>query len=125
MRSTEYRLTHAAGRGKAASLMRATWAIQFSESRGNIAMSIPEGFDNEKIAEAALAILSLSRMSDQYGVTAWKGIDWDVMNLLFEKGWISDPVGKQKSVGVSEEGINLADQFLEKYFGKQTKSSTL
>ena len=80
-------------------------------------MSIPEDLDYEKIAETALAILSLSRMVEPYGVTAWKGIDWDVMNLLHEKGWISDPVGKQKSVGISEEGLELADQFLEKYFG--------
>jgi len=81
-------------------------------------MSLPENLDHEKIAESALAILSLSRMVESYGVTAWKGIDWDVMNLIYEKGWISNPVGKQKSVGISEEGIELADQFLEKYFGK-------
>jgi hypothetical protein len=80
-------------------------------------MSLPEKLDHEKIAEAALAILSLSRMVEPYGVTAWKGIDWDVMNLLYEKGWISNPVGKQKSVGITEEGIELADEFLEKYFG--------
>jgi hypothetical protein len=80
-------------------------------------MPIPGNLDQNKVAEAALAILSLSRMVDPYGVSAWKGIDWDVMNLLFEKGWISDPVGKQKSVGISDEGIKLADQFLEKYFG--------
>ncbi len=80
-------------------------------------MPIPEELDQDKLAEVALAILSLSRMGTTYGATAWKGIDWDVMNLLFEKGWISDPVGKQKSVGISAEGIKLADQFLEKYFG--------
>ena len=80
-------------------------------------MSIPENLDQDKIAEAALAILSLSRITEPYGVRAWKGIDWDVMNLLFEKGWISDPVGKQKSVGISDEGIQLADHFLDKYFG--------
>lgn len=80
-------------------------------------MSLPEELDHEKIAEATLAILSLSRMVKPYGVTAWKGIDWDVMSLLYEKGWISDPVGKQKSVGITEEGIKLADEFLEKYFG--------
>jgi hypothetical protein len=80
-------------------------------------MSLPEKLDHEKIAEAALAILSLSRMVEPYGVTAWKGIDWDVMNLLYEKGWISNPVGKQKSVGITEEGIELADEFLENYFG--------
>jgi predicted transcriptional regulator len=81
-------------------------------------MSIPEDLDQEKLAEVALAILSLSRMVEPYGVTAWKGIDWDVMNMLHDKGWISNPVGKQKSVGITEEGIKLADQFLEKHFAK-------
>lgn len=81
-------------------------------------MPIPENLDEEKIAETTLAILSLSRMVEPYGVRAWKGIDWDVMNIIFEKGWISDPTGKRKSVGITEEGIKLADQFLEKYFGK-------
>jgi len=84
---------------------------------GKFHMPIPEDLDQDKIAEAALAILSLSRMTEPYGTRAWKGVDWDVMNLLFEKGWISDPVGKQKSVGITDEGIKLADQFLEKYFG--------
>jgi hypothetical protein len=59
-------------------------------------MPIPENLDQEKLAEAALAILSLSSFTNAYGVRAWKGIDWDVMNMLFEKEWISDPVGKQK-----------------------------
>ena len=81
-------------------------------------MPIPENLDEEKLAEAALAILSLSRMVEPYGVTAWKGIDWDVMNILHDKGWVSNPVGKQKSVGITEEGVELADQFLEKYFAK-------
>lgn len=81
-------------------------------------MSIPDDLDQEKLAEAALAILSLSRMVEPYGITAWKGIDWDVMNMLHDKGWISNPIGKQKSVGITEEGIKLADQFLEKHFGK-------
>ncbi len=81
-------------------------------------MSIPDNLDQEKLAEAALAILSLSRMVEPYGVTAWKGIDWDVMNMLHDKGWTSNPVGKQKSVAITEEGIELADQFLEKYFAK-------
>lgn len=81
-------------------------------------MPIPDNLDEEKIAEATLAILSLSRINESYGARAWKGIDWDVMNLLFEKRWISDPVGQQKSVEITEEGIELADQFLEEYFGK-------
>jgi len=81
-------------------------------------MPIPENLDKEKLSEVALAIPSLSRTTDSYGVRAWKRLDWDVMNLLFEKGWISDPVGKQKSVAVTETGVHLADEFLEKYFGQ-------
>jgi hypothetical protein len=81
-------------------------------------LSLPENLDHDKIAEAALAILSLSRITEKAGVRAWKGMDWDVMNILFEKGWISDPVGKQKSVWLTKEGVELAEQFLEKHFGK-------
>ena len=81
-------------------------------------MSIPENLNQEKLAEAALAILSLSSFTDAYRVRAWKGINWDVMNMLFEKEWISDPVGKQKSVVITEEGAKLAEQFLEKHFGE-------
>ena len=81
-------------------------------------MPIPESLNQEKLAEAALAILSLSSFADPMGVRAWKGIDWDLMNMLFEKEWISDPVGKQKSIVMSKEGIKLAEEFLEKHFGK-------
>lgn len=81
-------------------------------------MSIPENLNQEKLAEAALAILSLSSFGGPMGVRAWKGMDWDLMNLLFEKEWISDPVGKQKSIVMSEEGVKLAEEFLEKHFGK-------
>ncbi len=58
-------------------------------------MPIPDKVSHDKIAEASLAILSLSGFIEYNQVRAWKGIDWDVMNLLFEKGWISDPAGKQ------------------------------
>ena len=81
-------------------------------------MPIPENHDQEKLAEVALAILSLSRIIEKAGVRVWKGMDWDVMNILFEKGWISDPVGKQKSVWLTKEGVELAEQFLEEHFGK-------
>ena len=81
-------------------------------------MPIPENLNHEKLAEAALAILSLGSFTDPMGVRAWKGMDWDLTNMLFEKGWISDPVGKQKSIVMSEEGVKLAEELLEKHFGK-------
>ena len=81
-------------------------------------MPIPDELNVQKLAETALAILSLSGFMDAGGVRAWKGMDWDLLGVLFEKGWISDPVGKQKSVYLTEEGAKLAEQFLEKYYGK-------
>ena len=46
--------------------------------------------DNEKIDEAVLALLLLGMHN---GARAWKGFDWDAMNRLHEKGFISDPRG--------------------------------
>ncbi len=81
-------------------------------------MPIPESINHKKVAEASLAILSLSSFAEYNSVRAWKSMDWDVMNMLFEKGWISDPVGKQKSVVLTEEGANLAEEYLAKHFGE-------
>jgi hypothetical protein len=70
------------------------------------------------LAEVALAILSLTAHKNMGGVRAWKGMDWDLLNILYQKGWIGDPVGKQKSVVFTDEGEDLATKFLEKHFGK-------
>jgi hypothetical protein len=81
-------------------------------------MPIPESIDQDKLAEAALAILSLGTWSDGPVTRAWKGVDWDVMELLHQRGWIGDPVGKQKSVILTEQGISAAESFMEKHFEK-------
>ena len=81
-------------------------------------MTFADNLDEEKLAEAALAILSLTAHTDMGGVRAWKGMDWDLLAVLSQKGWICDPVGKQKSVVFTDEGIDLATKFLEKHFGK-------
>ena len=75
---------------------------------------LPEELDGEKLAEATLAILSLTL----HGGRVWKALNWNLMNLLFEKGWICDPVSKTKSVLLTEEGKALARPFLVKHFGR-------
>ncbi|MDJ0656142.1 MAG: DUF6429 family protein [Xanthomonadales bacterium] len=80
-------------------------------------MPLPENLDETKLAECALAILSLTMFDERSVTRAWKGMDWDLLNLLHEKGWISDPVGKQKSVLLTEKGHHLASEYLEKHFG--------
>jgi len=51
---------------------------------------------------------------------AWKGFDWDAMSRLHEKGFISDPVGKAKSVWFTDEGLTQARRLLEELFGKDS-----
>jgi len=71
--------------------------------------------DSDKIDDATLALLLLG-LHD--GARAWKGFDWDVMNRLHEKGYILDPVGKQKSVVFTEEGIKRAEELQKELFEK-------
>jgi len=72
--------------------------------------------DWERLEEAALAILCLTLQNGR----AWKGLDWDLMERLHQRGWILDPKNKKKSVVVTEEGEQLAEKLLEKHFGKKT-----
>ncbi|WP_208354244.1 DUF6429 family protein [Pseudaestuariivita rosea] len=45
--------------------------------------------DEDKIDDATLALLRLGLHAES---RAWKGFDWDSMERLHEKGFISDPV---------------------------------
>ncbi len=74
-------------------------------------------FDENKVDEATLALLWLVMEKDRYGVRAWKSFDWDTMDRLHEKGFISEPKGKAKSVAVTEEGEKRAKELFEKMFG--------
>lgn len=82
-------------------------------------MPIPEKINEKKIAEAALAILCLTLHVDSYGCRAWKGMDWELTDLLYKNGWIQDPKGKAKSVVITEEGEKKAEEFLRKHFGME------
>jgi hypothetical protein len=75
-------------------------------------------FDTDKVDDAVLALLWLTTHGDKYVTRAWKGHDWDALGRLFEKGFICDPVGKAKSVVLTEEGIARSKELFEKLFGK-------
>ena len=72
--------------------------------------------DNDKIDRAVLALLYLG-LHD--GARAWKGFDWEALNRLHEKGLISNPRGKAKSVVFSEEGLIEAHRHLEELFSTE------
>lgn len=69
--------------------------------------------DTDRIDDAVLALLWLG-LHD--GFRVWKGHDWDAMNRLYEKGFITDPVGKTKSVVLTEEGEQKSKQLFEAMF---------
>ena len=71
--------------------------------------------DEDKIDDAALALLSLN--VSEYGQT-WKQLNWDVLNRLHAKGYISDPINKNKSVYLTEEGQELAVEKFKLLFSK-------
>lgn len=62
-------------------------------------------FNEDKIDDYTLALLYLvtHERNEGLGARAWKGFDWDTLDRLHKKGYISNPVGKAKSVGMSEE----------------------
>ena len=75
-------------------------------------------YDKDKVDEFTLALLYLVTHDRQegYGARAWKGIDWETLNRLHDKGLISNPLGKTKSVAMTEEGFKRANELFRKHF---------
>jgi hypothetical protein len=73
--------------------------------------------DTDKIDDAVLALLVLGLHE---GGWAWKGFDWDALDRLHDKGYISDPKGKAKSVVFTEDGLARAERLLAELFGKSS-----
>lgn len=73
--------------------------------------------DWSKLDEVTLALMNLTSFREQGVVRSWKGHDWDVLSRLHEKGWIHDPVGKARSVVMTEEGVAQSRALFAKHFG--------
>ena len=75
-------------------------------------------YDKDKVDEFTLALMFLGvHDEDQWGARSWKGFDWDSLSRLHEKGFISDPVGKAKSVVLTQEGLERSKQLFQDLFG--------
>jgi hypothetical protein len=77
--------------------------------------------DTDKIDEDVLALLYLTsfREKKDWPWRTWKGHDWDAMGRLCDKGFISDPQGRAKSVAFSEEGYKKAKALFESKYAKK------
>jgi hypothetical protein len=76
-------------------------------------------YNSDKVDEMVLALLYLTMFTDKHESRAWKGHDWDAMDRLHQKGYISDPRSKAKSVVMTEEGAAQAQELFEKHFAKK------
>ena len=74
-----------------------------------------EHYDRDKVDEVVLALLYLT-LHD--GSRAWKGFDWDTLDRLYAKGWITNPKNTAKSVLLTEEGVAQSRLLFERYFSK-------
>jgi Domain of unknown function (DUF6429) len=73
-------------------------------------------YDNDKIDDTVLALLYLTRTDD--GARAWKGNDWNAMDRLHQKGFISNPRTKNKSVVMTPEGRAMSEKLFREFFAK-------
>ena len=69
--------------------------------------------NQQKVEETVLAVLWLTLHNE---VEAWKMIDWDTMDRLHQKGFISDPTHRAKSVVFTEEGLAEAERAARRLF---------
>lgn len=58
----------------------------------------------------------LAALSSNDG-NAWKGFDFEIMNRLHEQGFISNPVNKNKSIWLTDEGMQRGRKIAERLFG--------
>ena len=72
-------------------------------------------YDKDKVDETVLALLYLT--THDQGTRAWKGMDWDAMDRLHDKGYIGNPKTKAKSVTLTEKGERLSEELFKKHFG--------
>ncbi|MDQ8192215.1 DUF6429 family protein [Roseibacillus persicicus] len=76
-------------------------------------------YDQEKVDQAALALLFINSWTEKHGgQRAWKTLDWDIGERLHEKGLITVPVGKAKSIFLTDEGIELAQKIARDLFAE-------
>jgi hypothetical protein len=72
--------------------------------------------NTDRIDEAVLALLLLGLHDEN---RAWKGFDWNALDRLHRKGFISDPRSKAKSVTFSEDGRRESERLFALAFARR------
>ena len=70
-------------------------------------------YDESKIEDAVLALLGVFEFENG---RVWKNYDFNVMDSLYVKGYISNPYRKTKTVSLTPEGLAKAKLFADQLF---------
>ncbi|MGD2070718.1 MAG: DUF6429 family protein, partial [Gemmatimonadota bacterium] len=62
-------------------------------------------YDEDRVDDAVLALMYLGLHGTKQATRTWKGFDWNALDRLYDKGHITDPKSKAKSVIMTEEGL--------------------
>ena len=80
-------------------------------------------YDHDKVDDMVLALLYLAIWEeDAWGARAWKSHDWDALDRLHAKGYISDPKSKAKSVVLSPAAVRRARELFEQHFTRKASA---
>ena len=73
---------------------------------------------NNRIDEAVLALLyqGIFEHHPVMGARSWKAFDWSAMGRLHDKGLISNPASKAKSVLLTDVGLREAEAAFRRLF---------
>ena len=77
-------------------------------------------YDEAKVDEMVLALMFLTSFEDNGFTRSWKSFDWDVTDRLHKAGLLHNPIGKSKSVMLTDEGAKRSRELFEKHFGKKS-----
>jgi len=69
--------------------------------------------DTVAIDDAVLALLHLTLHDHN---RAWKSFDWNALDRLYERGFISNPANKAKSVILTEDGLRESERLFKQHF---------
>lgn len=63
--------------------------------------------------------MHLNAHEERFGRRAWKTFPWEATDGLHERGLISDPRSKSKSVALTDEGARLAEELFTQMFATE------
>ena len=75
--------------------------------------------DTDLIDEAVLALMFLTLHGGKWETRAWKSFDWNALGRLHAKDLIRDPVGKAKSVVLTDAGLKGSKEAFYRLFGRK------